>query len=111
MEPPHPLSLSLFDWATILALACLAWFLLTRNFRAQDELARTVRGLAEELGKFRADMAERYVQKADQAREIDRLEQSIADHAERWREDLARHRDDCPDRRRPIPGGLQGDRG
>ena len=99
MEPSHPISLSMFDWATILALAGLAWFLLVRNFRSQDELAKTVKCLAEELGKLRAHMAERYVAKPDHDRAISDLKGTIAEHAERWREDLETHRRECPGRR------------
>ena len=61
-------------------------------------LAETVTNLAREVGKLRTLMAESYVTKVEHLREIDRLEGSIAEHAERWREDLDRHRRECAGR-------------
>ena len=89
-----------FDWATILAAAALLWFLLVRDFKSRDRLAATVDELAGEVGKLRTWMAENYVTRPEHLREIVRLEASIAEHAERWREDLARHREECPTRSR-----------
>lgn len=108
MEPPHPITLSFFDWATIMALAVLLWFLVTREIRSRDRLATTVEKLGLTVSDLRTWMAENYVTRPEHLREIDRLETSIAEHAERWREDLAAHRSDCPERieRRAQPRGL-----
>jgi hypothetical protein len=96
MAQASSITLSAFDWAIVLALAGLAWFLLVRNFRAQDALALNVQALTGEVAKLHQVMAETYVTKVDHLREVDRLETSIAGHAERWRDDLAQHRRDCP---------------
>lgn len=96
------MSLSAFDWACVLALAGLLWFLLVRDFRSRDRLASTVESLGKTVADLRTWMAENYVTRPEHLREIERLETSIADHADRWREDLERHRSDCPGRRNPT---------
>jgi hypothetical protein len=93
------MSLSAFDWATVLALAALAWFLLVRDFRSRDELARTVQALAEAVGELRALMAEQYVNKDDHRRDIDRVSADIAMHAKQFQRELETHREECPARR------------
>jgi hypothetical protein len=98
MEPTH-MALSAFDWATVLAMAGLLWFLFVRDYKSRDRQTNAVEALSVEVGRLRAWMAETYVTKVEHLREVDRLETSIADHAERWREDLTRHRSDCPVRR------------
>ncbi len=95
---PH-IVLSTFDWATIGALVVLAWFLLRRDFQSRDRLAATVDSLALEVGKLRTWMAENYVTKVEHLREIDRLEDSIAKHAEHWREEMGNHLADAHPRR------------
>jgi HAMP domain-containing protein len=95
--------LSAFDWAVILALASLLWFLLVRDFRSRDRLAATVEKLGLTVSDLRTWMAENYVTRPEHLREIERLETSISEHADRWREDLDRHRIECPGRRPPTP--------
>jgi len=98
MEPAR-MTLSAFDWSVVLALAGLLWFLFVRDFKSRDRQTAAVESLSLEVGRLRAWMAETYVPKAEHLREIDLLRTSIADHAERWREDLNRHREECPARR------------
>lgn len=96
-ETPH-MVLSAFDWASVLAATALLWFLIVRDYRSRDRLAATVEKLGQTVSDLRTWMAENYVTRPEHLREIDRLEISIADHAERWREDMAAHRRDCPGR-------------
>ena len=97
-EPAH-LALSYFDWMTILALSALAWFLMVRFVRSQDQLAAAVTALSKEVAELPGHIAANYVTKPDHNRDIDGLKEVITDHAERWREELVRHREECPGRR------------
>lgn len=97
-EQTH-MSLSAFDWSTILGVLVFFWFLLQRDYKSRDKLADTVENLSQTVAGLRSWMAENYVTRPEHLREIDRLEVSIADHSERWREELSRHREECPARR------------
>lgn len=96
-ESAH-VTLSAFDWATVLAMAGLLWFLFVRDFKARDRQTAAVEALSAEVGRLRAWMAETYAQRTDLIREVERLEDSIAEQADRWREDMKRHREECPGR-------------
>lgn len=97
-ETTH-VALSFFDWSTILAFAGFAFLLVKRELRSRDELATAVKALTDEVAKLRTWIAETYVTKHDHARDIDRLRDDIADHAERFSRELESHRDECPARR------------
>ncbi len=90
------ISLSSFDWATVMVLGLLAWFFFMRDYRSRDELAKTVKALADAVSDLRALMAEQYVSKDDHRREIDRLSDDIDTWTERFRRDLESHKDECP---------------
>ncbi len=92
-------SLSSFDWATVMVLGAIAWFFFVRDYRSRDELAKTVKALADAVSDLRALMAEQYVSKDDHRREIDRLSDDIDTWANRFQRDLESHRDECAARR------------
>ena len=97
-EAAH-VTLSYFDWMTVLAAGALLWFLLGRFFRANEKLADAVEALASQVAGLRTFVSENYVTKPDHARDLDRLSEDIDTWAARFQRDLDAHRDGCPGRR------------
>lgn len=123
-EPVH-MPLSAFDWVSILFVVAVAWWAIRslvgqyarvkgelqkaqqkadqeraeRLLRQQESVERTVQELIRVVGDLKSWVALEFVRKPDHDREIDRLDNAIAEHAERFTRELESHRDQCPGRR------------
>lgn len=120
-EPVH-MPLSAFDWASILFVCILAWWIIRslvqlylrtkadlqeaqqkiENDRAERFLQQqaAVEASVQELIKVVADLkgwvALEFVRRPDHQRDIDRLREDIDAHAERFVRELESHRGQCP---------------
>jgi|GEM_PF-7105063 len=125
MEPPQVVSLSFFDWASILLVAVVAWWALRslvqlygktktqlhesnqkmeteraeRFIKQQESLEGSVRELIRVVSDLKSWVALEFVRRPDHERDIDQLREDIKAHADRFRDELDGHREQCPGRR------------
>ena len=125
MSEPVRMILSDFDWVTVVVCVIFGWWAIrsliklwssakadlqaaqqrleddraTRILRQQESLEGSVRELSNIVSEFKAWVALEFVRRPDHEREIGRLQEAIADHAERCDAALKEHREEFHGRR------------